>query len=90
MSETVKIKVSLELEVPDHNYADQGLLQLISDNFVQFTVVQCAMEELSWTAKIAQEGENSYGGHQKMVDHFHKWREIIRKGSNTLKVEVIP
>ena len=74
---TVKVKITLELEVPDKNYAEQGMKQLVLDNFINFASTQCCQESIHWEIE----------GHKDISERYMDWCKIIHNSRDTLQVE---
>ena len=74
---TVKVKITLELEVPDKNYAEQGMKQLLFDNLINFAAIQCSQMATKWSALEEQE----------LANHYTDWGRIIHESHKTMKVE---
>lgn len=84
---TTKVKVTLELEIPDRNYAEEAMHQLVFDNFVRFSAGSHIQEAIKWEVAKSENGDKD-GFKQEIIDTHCQWSEILAKAGQSFKVEV--
>lgn len=98
----MKIKVSVELDIPDPKdenvdlgaeyakgitWADAFILQLVFDEFVNYAVVSHLEDAADWAARSnGDKGSTEY----QILTHHRLWADILQKAEKTMKIERVP